>query len=99
MVSCFLVADIQNLNSSDTLESTITPTETLVNSNNFKVIYQGFIMVDVNKINDYAMPDNYIITNKDDWEAFNSKYTSGYPTSLDEIGMNWDNECLALWCR
>lgn len=81
-----------------TIVSTKIPTSIDTSStSSFDILYQGFISVDVDEADDYYMTDNYIITNETDWNTWNSKYTSAYPYYLEDIGMDWDKECLVVY--
>jgi len=73
------------------------PTEILVDSDKYKVMYQGFILVNSDETNDYSMTHDYIITNEADWEIWNSKYTKQFPYYLNDMDMDWENECLIAY--
>lgn len=58
----------------------------------FEKLYSGFIMCDPDTTNLYTISDYYIITNKEDWDVWNKKYTSQFPYFLDDF--DWDKYCL-----
>lgn len=87
----------QNAAFTSTVEPTKIPEADTGDAKNFKVLYQGFIPVDADKINDYAMTHDYIITKEEDWNTWNSKYTSSFPYYLQDMGMDWTKECLIVY--
>ena len=79
-------------------EPTVTPdpAATANTENDFEIFYQGFIPVDADKVDNYNMRNDYIITNEEDWTTWSEKYDiSKYPYYLEDF--DWDKDCLIVY--
>lgn len=78
-------------------EPTVTPdpAATAKTENDFEIFYQGYIPVEQDKVGDYMMVNDYIITNEEDWTNWSEKYEiSKYPYYLEDF--DWDKDCLIV---
>lgn len=64
-----------------------------------EAMYQGFIPIESEDlVTSYTMDDYYIITNEDDWQEWQSKY-SVYACNyyLEDLDFNWDTDCMITY--
>ena len=93
LIFCIIIVSCGKNSLTNKVHKTISPESS--SSNEFDVIYQGFILVNSNQVEDYAMTNYYVITNENDWITWNSKYTKDFPYYLDDF--DWDNDCLVTY--
>lgn len=92
-IVCFITI---SCSSNNIIESTDINSSTLEsNKNETSLLYSGFLLVDIEQVNDYAMTNYYVITNEADWNSWNSKYTKDFPYYLENF--DWNKNCLITY--